>query len=42
MQFFFSFCELEKKTEVTLKPTFKNPNFESKDELKTGRISHLI
>ena len=31
--FQFSFCELEKKIEVSLRLTFKNPN-SSKDELK--------
>ena len=30
----FSFSELRKRTEVSLRPTFKNLNFESKDELK--------
>ena len=34
--FQFSFCELEKKTEVSLRLTFKNLNFEFKDELKNN------
>ena len=33
-KFQFSFCELGKKIEVSLKPIFKNLHFESKDELK--------
>ena len=32
--FQFSFCELGKKIEVSLRPTFENLHFESKDELK--------
>ena len=29
-----SFCELGKKIEVSLRPTFENLHFESNDELK--------
>ena len=32
--FQFSFCELGKKIEVSLRPTFKNHHFEPNDELK--------
>ena len=34
--FQFSFCEIEKKSEVSLRLTFKNLNFEFKDELKNN------
>ena len=34
--FQFLFCELGKKAEVGPKPTFENPSFESKDELKNN------
>ena len=30
------FCELGKSLKYSLRPTFKNPNFESKDELKNA------
>ena len=33
---FQSFCELGKTLKYTLRPTFRNPNFESKDELKNA------
>ena len=33
---FQSFCELGKILKYTLRPTFRNPNFESKDELKNA------
>ena len=33
---FQSFCELGKTLKCTLRPTFRNPNFESKDELKNA------
>ena len=29
-----SFCELRESLKYSLKPTFKNANFESKDELR--------
>ena len=32
---FQSFCELGKSLKCSLKPTFKNPNFKSKDELSS-------
>ena len=34
----FSLCGLGKKIEVSLRSTFKNPNFESKDELKNTKF----
>ena len=34
--FQFSFCEIEKKTEVSLKTHIQNLNFEFKDELKNN------
>ena len=32
---FQSFCELGKSLKYSLRPTFKNPNFKSKDELSS-------
>ena len=37
---FQSFCEFGKKLKYSLKPIFKNPNFEFKDELKKA-VSHF-
>ena len=34
--FGFGFCELGKEIEISLRPTFKNLHFESKDDLKNS------
>ena len=39
---FQSFCELGKSLKYSLRPTFKNPNFKSKDELSSTVENEFI